>query len=433
MTPGSIRTTSRRAASPIVSVENNPYVFRLIWRIIHTFVALTLTSALACDHDDQPTNAPGSEPRDSAGIRIIENSRPAGGSRLGWRVGPGPAVSIGAVEGEVPYLFSAATDATTLRDGRIVVVDMGSDELRVFDALGTHLATWGGRGEGPGEFIDLYHVDRWPGDSIAAGDYRNESITVFDSDGNLGRIVRLESDPFPWDLRALFALGLYMVTRDGSVLVSRQRHGSDEVDIRILDGEGRLRGSLGRHPGWPSLVQRDMVLYQPIFSRALAVEPWAELVVITPTDHSEIRAFTQTGALARLVRLGQAPRAPEWAHVDAYIEAQVSRVSSEDADDRARMRRDYSAVPVAERFPVFTSVIAGALDHLWIEEYEVPGEEREGVVWTVVDPGGRVLGFVETPEGLEIYEIGEDYILGRVRDELEVEYIQVWPLDRSGG
>ncbi len=398
-----------------------------------TLVALTV---LACQQDQQQREGPpglSSLIRDSAGIRIIENSRPPDGSRLGWRIGPGPTVSIGEREGEDPYLFSAATDATTLRDGRIVVVDMASDELRVFDALGTHLATWGGRGEGPGEFIDLYHVDRWPGDSIAAGDYRNESITVFDPDGNFGRIVRLESDPFPWDLRAFFALGLYMMTRDGSVLVSRQRHGSDEVDIAILDGEGRIRSSLGRHPGWPSLIERDMVLYQPIFSRALAVEPWAELVVIAPTDRSEIRAFTQTGTLARIVRLGREPRAPERAHIDAYIEAQMSRVSSDDADYRARMRGDYNALPVAERIPVFTSVVADALDHLWIEEYEVPGEEPEGVLWTVVDPGGRVLGFVETPERLEIYEIGEDFILGRVRDELDVEYIQVWPLERPGG
>lgn len=407
-------------------------MFRHIWRIIYRKFGITLVFVIACHQADQATSAPRSELRDSAGIRIVENSRPPDGSRLDWRIGPGPSVSIGAVEGEDPYLFSAATDATTLRDGRIVVVDMASDELRVFDALGTHLATWGGRGEGPGELIDLYHVDRWPGDSVAAGDYRNESITVFDSDGNFGRIVRLESDPFPWDLRALFALGLYTVTRDGSVLVSRQRDGSDEVDIGILDAEGRLRGSLGRHPGWPSLVERNMVLYPPIFSRALAVRPWAELVVIAPTDRSEIRAFTQAGALARIVRLGNEPRAPERAHIDAYIEAQMSRVSSDDADYRAPMRGDYNAVPVAERIPVFTSVVADALDHLWIEEYEVPGEEREGVLWTVVDPGGRVLGFVETPEALEIYEIGDDFILGRVRDELDVEYIQVWPLERSG-
>lgn len=393
------------------------------------FIALGVA---ACQPDEPSDGGSGTQLRDSAGIRIIENSRPPDGSRLGWRIGPGPSVSIGEREGEDPYLLASATDATTLTDGRIVVVDMASDELRVFDASGTHLATWGGQGEGPGEFIDLYHVDRWPGDSVVAGDYRNESLTVFDSDGNFGRIARLESEPFPWDLRAFFALGLYMVTREGSVLVGRQPHGSDEVDIVILDGDGMLRGSLGRHPGWPSLVQRNMVLYQPIFSRALAVEPWAELVVIAPTDRGEIKAFTQAGTLARIVRLGMEPRTPERAHIDAFIEAQVSRVSSEDVNHRAQLRGDYNALPVAERFPVFTSVIADAVDHLWLEEYEIPGEEREGVLWTVVDPGGRVLGFVETPEQLEIYEIGEDFVLGRVRDELDVEYIQVWPLERSG-
>jgi len=73
-----------------------------------------------------------------------------------------------------------------------------------------------------------------------------------------------------------------------------------------------------------------------------------------------------------------------------------------------------------------------ALDHLWVEEYEIPGEERPGVLWTVFDPEGRVLGFVETPEGLEVFEIGEGYMLGRITDELGVEFVQVWPLDRSG-
>ena len=46
-------------------------------------------------------------------------------------------------------------------------------------------------------------------------------------------------------------------------------------------------------------------------------------------------------------------------------------------------------------------------------------------------PGGHVLGYLETPSGLRIFEIGEDYILGRVWDELGVESVRVWPLERS--
>ena len=76
--------------------------------------------------------------------------------------------------------------------------------------------------------------------------------------------------------------------------------------------------------------------------------------------------------------------------------------------------------------------MSDALDHLWVEDYEAPGEEVDGVLWTVFDPEGRVLGFVDTPEGLEIYEIGADYILGKTEDEeFGVESVQVWRLARG--
>ena len=105
---------------------------------------------------------------DSAGVHIVENARPADGSRLPWRIGPEPSASIGVLEGEEPYMLHYADDATRLAEGRIVVVSASTQELRVFDASGIHVATWGGEGEGPGEFSGLSHVERWRGDSIVA-------------------------------------------------------------------------------------------------------------------------------------------------------------------------------------------------------------------------------------------------------------------------
>ncbi len=42
-------------------------------------------------------------------------------------------------------------------------------------------------------------------------------------------------------------------------------------------------------------------------------------------------------------------------------------------------------------------------------------------------------GAASQEEGMGILEIGEDYILARVRDELGVDYVQVWPLERGDG
>ncbi len=86
-----------------------------------------------------------------------------------------------------------------------------------------------------------------------------------------------------------------------------------------------------------------------------------------------------------------------------------------------------------ETFPAFDQILADALGNLWIQEYDLPGQERPDPLWTVFDEEGRVLGFVETPSGLRIYEIGEDYILGRATDDLGVEYVQMWSLERTGG
>ena len=59
------------------------------------------------------------------------------------------------------------------------------------------------------------------------------------------------------------------------------------------------------------------------------------------------------------------------------------------------------------------------------------GQALNNVV-SVWDTRGRhgVQGFVETPPGLVIHQIGEDVILGKVLDELGVEYVQLWGLDR---
>ena len=81
-------------------------------------------------------------------------------------------------------------------------------------------------------------------------------------------------------------------------------------------------------------------------------------------------------------------------------------------------------------FPAFAEIMSDAAGYLWVREYEPPKEAGPAPLWTVFSPAGRVLGFVETPAGLKIYEIGEDYVLGHAEGELDVEMIQVWPLVR---
>ena len=387
--------------------------------------AIMALGVVACQEDRQGSTGPLSETTDSAGIRIVENPRPPEGSRLPWRIGPEPTVSIGTREGEEAYQLYIVQDAMMLPDGRIIVANGGSGELRMFDALGTHLTTWGGEGEGPGEFRNLWQIERWPGDSIAAWFAPRRGISVFDAEGNYSRTFTLAAAPGtpPWLQSWPFAS-----TSDGFILSVRT---ADTVVVQLHDGEGKVRSSLGMHEGSDQNVvnegtDREFVI-STIFGGRTVWEPWGDLVVITTTSRYELRAFTKDGVPARIVRRGHEPRAPGEAEIEAEIRTRpmIAQVGAEPT------RRPYHS-SVAEHYPAFASVMSDALDHLWVREYEVPGEERPGSLWTVFDAEGRVQGLVEMPAGLVIHEIGEDYILGKLRDELDIEYVQVWPLERSG-
>ena len=61
-------------------------------------------------------------------------------------------IVIGVADGEYHEMFGQITDLALPGDGTVLVLDNGSSEVRVFDYGGALLASFGGPGEGPGEF-----------------------------------------------------------------------------------------------------------------------------------------------------------------------------------------------------------------------------------------------------------------------------------------
>ena len=98
-----------------------------------TVVALLCLGMLSggCGGMGDASTQPRSVVRDSAGVTIVENGRPAPDSRLGWQVSATPTVSIGVSEGDPNYELFGVTGATRLSDGRTVVANGGSNELKV--------------------------------------------------------------------------------------------------------------------------------------------------------------------------------------------------------------------------------------------------------------------------------------------------------------
>ena len=211
----------------------------------------------------------------------------------------------------------------------------------------------------------------------------------------------------------------------------------DTVVVEIRDGDGALAASVGTHPGTefivPSRPSQGATIRIPrvAYRRSFVPGLWGDLVVAGPDTRYEIRTFRADGALARIVRRDHLPRIPTRADLEFDVERELSSEVDDIPDEMLEERRKWlPSQPLAETFPAFSSIMGDAAGHLWVREYDFPGEKRPAPLWTVFDPEGRVLGFVETPSPLTIFEIGEDYLLGRLEDDLGVERIQVWPLER---
>jgi hypothetical protein len=350
-----------------------------------------------------------------------------------------PALEIGMVDGTEAYQLDQVGDAVRLRDGTLAVADGGSQRIRLYDPEGRHLRDLGGRGGGPGEFVSLSAVRPSPGGSIAAWDARNKRLTVFDAAGGLGRVETVEG-----------VAGLHVPAigwlDDGSVVVTP---GMDPMTLRALEPGPRretrqyLRvGGAGNIDTIATTPGRDDHIYHEatsfgtrtvLFGRNAYAAVAGDEVVIGESGRFEVRVHGADGTLRRIARVLVEPRPVTPAKLAAAREREIeSRRESRRllAQRTGRpVEEDHSEMPARDTHPFFVALQLDAAGHVWL--LEPRADEDAPRRWQVLDPDGRWLEAVETPAGLRVTAIGDDYVVGVHRDDFEVEYVRVHDLRRT--
>ena len=374
--------------------------------------------------------------RDSAGITIVENSGAGWLPEHGWRVVPEPEVDIGVLEGAPEYQLFRVRGATRLSDGRIVVANGGTKEIRFYSADGEHLRTVGRQGEGPGEFEELSGPWRMAGDSIVAFDWRGLRLSIFAPEGEFVRSERLETAEgvmFPSPLgvttsrTVLASVGQVFMSGEAQTGVSR-----DSGSILVYGLDGALQDTLGVFPGSEAYVKsegRSMSVRSLAFGRSFQTELQGDRLYAGATDRYEVGVWRTDGTLERLIRRAHTPVAVTPEHVGAYKEEQLAALEDAPESRLASTRAILEEMPYPQTFPAFRTLEVDEEGNLWVREYDPPGDERS--LWTVFDPEGAMLGQVELPEGLTVHAIGPDWILGRWSDDFDVEHVRLHRLEKS--
>lgn len=75
----------------------------------------------------------------------------------------------------------------------------------------------------------------------------------------------------------------------------------------------------------------------------------------------------------------------------------------------------------------YSALVLDTRANLWVEHFRLP-DAVEPAEWSVFDQTGRWLGVVDLPPDLDVLEIGEDYLIARTTNHLDVELVHLYRL-----
>ena len=366
--------------------------------------------------------------RDSAGIRIVESPASFADSKLPWIVDPTPHLRIGAAESTEPYQLHRVTGATRLNDGRVLIVNAGTQELRFFDEQGEFLKSVGRQGSGPGEFQFPQLGPSRSGDTIWVFD-RSQRLVLLDTAGrHLTTITP--------DARIATPIGVIdgkVLTSDGSARArpdTPEGMMANDLTYELVDPFSASREVIAQVEGI------DLFLHNLDGNFGFTVVPFdvspsagvgRDRFYITPGKTPEIRAYDTVGQLREIFRVLEPPRPLEQGQFDQVVNAAVARVT--DQAQAAELRRRYGSMPKPATIPFYQTLIVDGEDHLWLESYR--SNDQLPRQWYVFNTEGILLGRVEMPHGVQVTEIGLDYVLGTTRGADDVEQVVKHRLMRS--
>lgn len=394
-----------------------------------------------------PTPEPTFTVRDSAGIEIVESTSPRLGSNA-WTISEEPVLQIGETEGEDAYLFAGINPqgATGLplvflwAMDQIVVCNGMDRTIRVFDEHGGLVRIIGGEGEGPGEFSVMEAC--WPtvsGMVVAGGNY----LSFLDLEGAITRKVRIPTV----DGARVFPYGIF---EDGSYLVIRPHDIPDSPGMYDAAAGAFIVGTDGEPSSELFRVKQDRRLHEGRYSITQQFGPLGSILGSAngifygwPETYS-ISAFNKEGVLRRVVSRAWKPVPITTEDIGWWLSLRDTLVElwGNDSPDFRRAYREQTGIMVfPEYLAPFDRLLVDHTEHLWVRNTHIRYDRAFAAfrvrfpqerTWDVFDPEGRWVTTLTLPNSFRVHDIGEDYILGVWQDDLDVEYVRMFSLDRGG-
>lgn len=371
---------------------------------------------------------------DSAGVRIVESHEPAWAAGEGWRVSAEPLLEVGAREGEETLQLFRVADALRLPDGRIAVLNGGSTTVRVFGEDGDFLTEFGGPGDGPGEFRSLSSGHHVAGDTLLLWDGGRRTISLFAADGGFIRTwtLTVPGSGMPSEVRLLPGPQV-LVKMYASPLTEAGDFGTGihrlPVPFLRYDLAGVLLDTLGVFPGQETMVGVSL-LGPPPFYKETWVDVAEDDVYVGTAEGINVSVYEASGDLQALFRYPD----PDLALGEEDREWFGNRLrENAPAGQRDRVGEALAGVIFPETRAAYSDLKVDPAGAVWLRTGRFHPVGDPPARWSVFSSEGAFLGDVALPEGFRPFELGVDYVLGVWKDEMDVEFVRIYGIEKGKG
>ena len=352
-----------------------------------------------------------------------------------WKLDPTPRVAIGG-DGSTTTEFLHVRGARRLADGRILVANNGTSELRIFGANGAYLGAFGRKGQGPGEF-----------DYVSWSERFGDTVIVYD--GGLRRLsfILLRGAP-----RLVSEIPVALENANGeSWICGRLSDGRWIVcglAMPTPPGKGayRIPGSVGvvnstaagKVQWLAEFPDGDAFVYVPpnnpnavslvvtAFPGAAQVAAGSGVVWFGDGKADSLVQLTLATGARRKVTVGAG--APVTKEMVAQAHARDLELARRPRDTAAAAMR-YGPELLPKRLPSYESLLVGPRGELWVQR-GAPSRTAPAE-YVIYSSAGTPLARLSAPAGFRVTDAGPDYVAGVHHDDDGVETVRVYSLRRS--
>lgn len=339
-----------------------------------------------------------------------------------------PSLTVASADCEL----NRANGVVLQQNGGIVIANAGEQQLCYYSPAGAFIRKTGRQGAGPGEFVSMYDVALYRGDSIVVSDRIQRRISIFGPRGEPGRqfpVVRPDTLGSHGSTIALasgdfllsFSEVKTMTPRKEAVVFHQQFvRATPAGDIgprvaRLVQGEHFVQATPPEMGG--------TAYWNLQWGRSTSISAKSSGFVYGDGEDSAVREADANGQV-RVVHVTPLARRPVTPQLIATYRA--TTLAAEKPERRAVTERMVGEMPFPREMPAYGRIIADDRGPIWVESYP----DTSGSYWLRLDPATVSTKAYRFPARFRLLAVRADRACGVGRDEDDLQTVYCFTIPR---